>query len=94
MTVTSTIGVAGWERSLTVDRPRLVRSCLALTGDVDAAEDVAQETLYEAWRHLHQVHDPTGMERWLQAIARDVCRRWAERRGRELGARRFGRSRR
>jgi len=79
--------MAEWESSLTVDRPRLVRYCWGLTRDVDAAEDVAQETLYEAWRHLHQVHDPAGLERWLRAIARNVWRRWAQRRGRELAGR-------
>jgi RNA polymerase sigma-70 factor (ECF subfamily) len=69
------------------ERARLVRLCLQLTGDVDAAEDLAQETLYEAWRHLHAVHDPRGLDRWLSAIARNVCRRWAQRRGRELARR-------
>ena len=30
--------------------PRLVRFCAYLTGNVDVAEDLAQETLLEAWR--------------------------------------------
>ena len=45
-------GAAGWEASIGLDRPRLVRYCLALTGDADAAEDAAQETLYETWHSL------------------------------------------
>lgn len=66
------------------ERRRLVRLCTAVTGDRDAAEDLAQETLLEAWRHAHKLRDPAGADRWLSAVARNVCRRWARRRGREL----------
>jgi RNA polymerase sigma factor (sigma-70 family) len=66
------------------ERRRLVGLCAAITGDRNAAEDLAQETLLEAWRHAHKLHDPTGADRWLAAIARNVCRRWARRRGRDL----------
>lgn len=61
-----------------------MRLCARLTGDIEAAEDLAQETLYEAWRHIHRLHTPAGREQWLSAIARHVCRRWARRRGQEL----------
>jgi RNA polymerase sigma-70 factor (ECF subfamily) len=54
-----------------------------LTASPEAAEDLAQETLSEAWRHRDQVHDPQGQARWHNAIARNVCRRWWEQRGRE-----------
>ncbi len=66
------------------ERARLVRLCYRFTGSLDAAEDLAQETLYEALRNAHKLHDPSGYARWLSAIARNVCRRWNERRGREL----------
>jgi RNA polymerase sigma factor (sigma-70 family) len=65
------------------ERRRLVRLCAAITRDRDAAEDLAQETLVEAWRNAHKVHDPDGVDRWLASIARNVCRRWARRRGRD-----------
>src|SRR3712207_7136587 len=45
--------------------------------DPDAAEDLAQETLLEAWRHADKLHDPTGTVPWLWAIARNVCLRHA-----------------
>jgi RNA polymerase sigma factor (sigma-70 family) len=61
------------------DRPRLVRLCARLSGCADAAEDLAQETLLEAWRHLAQLEDASGYWPWLTAIARHVCRRWARR---------------
>jgi RNA polymerase sigma-70 factor (ECF subfamily) len=65
------------------ERTRLVRLCALLSGDRNAAEDLAQETLLEAWRNAHKLRDPSGADRWLAAIARNVCRRWARRRGRE-----------
>src|SRR3954453_20736491 len=64
-------------------RARLMRLCARLAGDRDAAEDLAQETLLEAWRNVHKLHDPAGADAWLAAIARNVCRRWARRCGRD-----------
>lgn len=58
------------------ERTRLVRLCAHLSGRPDAAEDLAQEALLEAWRSVHKLHDPAGRERWLAAIARNVCLRW------------------
>jgi RNA polymerase sigma-70 factor (ECF subfamily) len=63
-------------------RARLVRLCAAVVGDRSAAEDLAQETLLEAWRHQHRMTDPSGADAWLNAIARHVCRRWLRARGR------------
>ncbi len=70
------------ENAITAERRRrLVALCAAITRDRTAADDLAQETLLEAWRNGHKVHDPDGLDRWLAAIARNVCRRWARRRG-------------
>lgn len=65
-------------------RLRLVRLCAAVSGDSAAAEDLAQETLLEAWRNRHKLRDADGIERWLAAIARNVCLRWRRQRGREV----------
>ena len=43
--------VSELEASLSLERSRLVGLCARITGDVDIAEDLAQETLLEAWRH-------------------------------------------
>jgi RNA polymerase sigma-70 factor (ECF subfamily) len=64
------------------ERRRLVRLCARISGDRDAAEDLAQETLLEAWRSRHTLTDPSGADRWLSAVARNVCLRWAARRSR------------
>lgn len=55
---------------------RLVGLCARLTGDIDAAEDLAQETLLEAWRSGHRLRDEARQVQWLSGIAHNVCRRW------------------
>ncbi|MDQ6833351.1 MAG: RNA polymerase sigma factor [Chloroflexota bacterium] len=59
------------------ERSRIMRLCAHLTGDTDAAEDLAQETLSEAWRNRHTLRDPERRVQWLTGIARNVCHRWA-----------------
>lgn len=76
MTVVVDVGV--WHGA---ERARLVRLCAVLSGDREAAEDLAQETLLEAWRHRHKLTDVHGADRWLTAIARNVCLRWGRTRG-------------
>ena len=63
---------------------RLVRLCAALTGNKEIAEDLAQETMLEAWRHRHMLRDAEKKAQWLSGIARNVCLRWSRTRGREL----------
>jgi len=63
-------------------RARLVRLCRAIVRDPVAAEDLAQETLLEAWRHQDKLTDPSGADAWLSAIGRNVCRRWLHAQGR------------
>ncbi len=58
------------------ERMRLVRLCAVLTGDREVAEDLAQETLLEAWRHKDTLRDQTRYTYWLSGIARNVCLRW------------------
>ena len=63
------------ETTLAGEWSRLVRLCTQLSGSSEAAEDLAQETLYEAWRHRDHLDDPQGQARWHTAIARNVCLR-------------------
>lgn len=65
------------------ERKRLVRFCAHLTGDAAAAEDLAQEAMLEAWRTLDRVNDPADFSAWLNGCARNVCRRWMTKRGRD-----------
>ena len=75
------------EQVMEEERARLVRLCAKLTGDIHAAEDLAQETLIEAWHNVHKLYDFAGHAPWLSAIARNVCLRWARRHGREVARR-------
>lgn len=63
-------------------RRRVTRLCAVITGEPAAAEDLAQETMLQAWRIRHRLTDPTGQAPWLDAIARNVCRRWQHGHGR------------
>ena len=71
------------EGALPSEWPRLVRLCAHFTGDRDAAEDLAQETLIEAWQHQDRVYDWHGHSSWLSAIARNLSMRWIRQRGRD-----------
>jgi RNA polymerase sigma factor (sigma-70 family) len=49
----------------------LVRStAMAVLGDVQSAEDAAQETMLAAWTGLPRLADPLAFPGWLRAIAR------------------------
>ncbi|MBO0790015.1 MAG: sigma-70 family RNA polymerase sigma factor, partial [Ktedonobacteraceae bacterium] len=66
------------EETLAASRPRLVRLARAWGVPPDAAEDVAQETFLEAWRHLEHLREPDRLEAWVSGICRNVCRRWVK----------------
>ncbi|GCE29958.1 hypothetical protein KDA_54420 [Dictyobacter alpinus] len=78
--------ITSMENQFAQERPRLVRFCAYFTGAPSAAEDLAQETLLEAWRNLHKFtshEQPDGLSKWLLAIARNVCLRWKRAQQRE-----------
>ncbi|MBA3946336.1 MAG: RNA polymerase sigma factor [Herpetosiphonaceae bacterium] len=81
--VQSGAALAPFEAMLASERSRLVRLCGYIVNNADVAEDLAQETLLEAWRYRHRLSDPQGTSAWLSAIARNVCLRWLRRNGRD-----------
>jgi RNA polymerase sigma-70 factor (ECF subfamily) len=42
-----------------------------LTGDIEQAEDLAQETVLQAWRCREQFHPGTNLRAWLSTILRN-----------------------
>jgi RNA polymerase sigma-70 factor (ECF subfamily) len=65
------------------ERERLLRLCTSIVGSRDIAEDLVQETLLEAWRHLENLRDPSRRASWLSGIARNVYLRWLRKTGRD-----------
>ncbi len=65
------------------ERTAILRLCARFTGDMDTAEDLAQETLLEAWRHGEGLRNPEARAAWLRGIARNVFLRWLRRHGRD-----------
>jgi len=66
------------------ERPRLVRLCTQLSGNPALGDELAQETLVEAWKNSQKLTDPLGVSAWLSAIARNVCLRSRRNQGREI----------
>lgn len=65
------------------DHRRLVRLCARLTGQSQAGEDLAQETLVEAWRNREKWTGSGSAYAWLSRIAVNICWRWRRRQGRD-----------
>lgn len=61
---------------------RIVSACqntvtavaLAITRDVAASEDIAQEAFLNAWQRLDSLHSPDSFLPWLRQIARNLAR--------------------
>ena len=60
-------------------RPRLLRYAQKYSLLFENAEDIVQETLLEAWRHLEDLRAPEHLESWLMGICHNVCLRWNHR---------------
>jgi len=58
----------------------VIASAHHLTGDREAALDLAQESFIDAWRHLPQLRDHARFAAWLVGILRNKCRGFLSRR--------------
>lgn len=56
---------------------------VAITGDLEAAHDIAQETFLRAWFGIARLEDATAFGPWLRTIARNRSRTFLERRQRQ-----------
>lgn len=58
---------------------------LAITGDRQASEDIAQEAFVKGWQQLHQLRSASSFLPWLRQITRNLARDWLRaQRGRPL----------
>ena len=63
---------------------RIVMACqntvtaiaLAITRDVQASEDIAQEAFIKAWQQLNQLNNTSSFLPWLRQITRNLARDW------------------
>jgi RNA polymerase sigma-70 factor (ECF subfamily) len=62
-------------------RPSLHRYCARMTSSVMDAEDVVQETLFEAYRKLEQYDESRPLKPWLFRIAHNRCIDFLRRKG-------------
>jgi len=68
-------------------RARLIRAvCYDQTRDTHVAAELTQEVFLRAYRDLRRLHAPDKFTPWLVGIARQVCREWRRKRGREKQA--------
>ncbi|HWV24230.1 MAG TPA: RNA polymerase sigma factor [Thermomicrobiales bacterium] len=58
------------------DRNDLLRALAMWTGRFDVAEDLVQQTLFEAWRSDRQPEREEEWRPWLFGVARNVLLRW------------------
>lgn len=58
---------------LTTHQDRVFAVCFRMTGDRDAAEDLAQETLYRVVKNLDQFDSRAKFTTWLTRVAMNVC---------------------
>src|SRR5215469_8722262 len=61
------------DRCLAAARPRLLRLAQVQGVTPVHAEDLVQETLLEAWRHLDTLRAPERFDAWLDGICRNRC---------------------
>jgi RNA polymerase sigma-70 factor (ECF subfamily) len=67
-------------------REAVFRLAYLLLGDADDAEDIAQETFWRAFRHLHQYDPEYALRPWLLRITTNLARNRQRSLGRYLGA--------
>src|SRR6266487_2249439 len=54
-------------------RQELLVHCYRILGSFDDAEDMLQETLLRAWKHLYSFEGRSSLRAWLYKIATNVC---------------------
>ena len=73
-----------FKASMLRELPGLRAFAITLTGSVDLADDLVQETVLKAWRNRERFELGTNMRAWLFVILRNSFYSLARRRGREL----------
>ncbi len=51
----------------------MLNTAIMIVGDRDIGEDVVQDALIEAWKHLGDLRDPNALRPWLLRIVVNQC---------------------
>ncbi len=62
-------------------RAQLLWDVQRVTRSSEEAEDIVQEALLRAWKHLRQFRGDAQISTWLRAIVRNTAREWLRNRG-------------
>jgi RNA polymerase sigma-70 factor (ECF subfamily) len=76
------VGTAGFEEQIELHRRELLAYCYRMTGSLQDAEDLLQETDLRAWRGYERFEGRSSLRTWLYRIATNVCLTAVERRRR------------
>ena len=64
---------AAYGRIVAVSQNTVTAVALAITRDVPASEDIAQEAFLSAWHNLRRLNNPTSFLPWLRQITRNLA---------------------
>ncbi len=70
---------AAFERLAGRYRTAVFAVAFTRTGDLEEAEDLAQEALLRAWQRLPTLREPDAFAVWLKTITLNLCRGWVRR---------------
>ncbi len=65
---------AAFERIVAACQNTVTAVALAITRDVPASEDIAQDAFLSAWQHLKRLNNPSSFLPWLRQITRNLAR--------------------
>ncbi len=65
-----------YEQLVHSNAERLYRFAVRMCGQQETAEDLIQETYYEAWKSIHSLRDPSRGRAWLYQILKHCYARW------------------
>ena len=72
------------DQLLAISYPALLRTARALLGNVDDAQDAAQEAALAVFENLHQLKEPEAFVAWSNTVVRRACSKYLRHRQRNL----------